>query len=600
MQALSFTVGEVNKLPDRPGIYSFFSKNNHRIYVGKAKNLKKRVASYFQHGGNQGRKTKKLISETVRIEITIVNSEFDALLLENALIKENQPKYNILLKDDKTFPFISVTNERFPRVISTRKVNPGSGRYFGPYASVRAMKNVLDLIRNLYHVRTCKLVLTENNIRKKKFKICLEYHIGKCKGPCEGLQQEEEYNYEIDQVLHILKGDLKPVSRYFETQMQENASRLEFEKAEESKQRLLLLDKFQSKSIIVSPSITNIDIVTILSDDKNGYINYLKIHNGTIHQTLNIEVRKKLEETEQEILALWIIELRSKFNSNAKEILSNIVLENDLGVPVHVPQRGDKRKLVDLSLKNALYYKKEKSAEDKPDLSANERILMKLKDDLQLKSMPRQIEGFDNSNIQGHHPVASMVCFKDGKPSKKNYRKFNIRTVTGPDDFASMEEIVYRRYKRVLEEKEPLPDLIVIDGGKGQLNAALQALKDLNLYGAIPVIGIAKRLEEIYFPDDEIPVHIDKKSTSLKLLQHIRNEAHRFAISFHLKKRQDHSLDSELDHIRGIGPATKKILLNHFRSIKNIRSAPIDDLNRLIGNRKTAFLIDGLKKEVSK
>lgn len=597
MQQLTFSRNEVSKLPSKPGIYKFYSDKGILIYVGKAKDLRKRVASYFQKNLSVGRKTRKLVNETSRIEVALVNSEFDAFLLENSLIKENQPKYNILLKDDKTFPFICVSNEPFPRVYSTRQREVDAGRYYGPYASVRAMKNVLELIRNLYHVRTCNLSLTHQNIQKGKFKICLEYHIGKCKGPCEGLQSEEDYNREIEQVHHILKGNLKPVKDHFDHEMREYAEKLEFEKAEEAKQRLILLDKFQSKSVVVNPNITNIDVFTIVSDEKNGYINYLKIHNGSINQTLNIEVKKKMQEPDDEILSLWIIEIRKQFKSNAAEILTNIPLDTQLGGDIIIPQRGDKRKLVELSLKNAIYYKKEKSSTHSSQKPRANKILLRLQEDLQLRSLPEHIECFDNSNIQGRHPVAAMVCFRNGKPAKSEYRKFHIKTVDGPDDFASMHEIVRRRYYRLKEEKSPLPDLIVIDGGKGQLNAAIHALQELDLYGSIAIIGIAKRLEEIYFPEDEIPVHIEKKSPSLTLLQQIRNEAHRFAITFHRDKRSAESLKSGLDHIKGIGAKTKIKLLYQYKSISRIRNAPVTELIHLIGEKKTAILLDAIKKE---
>ena len=561
-----FSPDDIKKLPNKPGIYKFYSEDFKILYVGKAKDLRKRVSSYFHGNVFKGRKTQRLINEIRQIEITIVNSEFDAFLLENTLIKEYQPKYNILLKDDKTFPFILLTRERFPRVISTRNMDITKGQYFGPFASVRAMNNVLDLIRNLYYVRTCKYLLTENNIARGKYKVCLEYHIAKCKAPCIGLQSEEEYNREMKYVLDILKGNLKPVRDYFKDQMKVFSENLEFEKAEEAKQRLLLLDKFQSRSVVVNPNITNVDVFSIVSDKERAYINYLKIYNGAINQTMNLEVKKRLEETDAEILELWIIELRKKFQSSSKDIYSNIPVPAYPGIKVVVPRIGDKRKLVELSLKNALYYKKERNTSE-PKVSRSDKILLQLQEDLQLKSVPRHIECFDNSNIQGHDPVASMVCFKNGRPSKKNYRKYNIKSVTGPDDFASMYEIVYRRYKRVLEENSHKPDLIVIDGGKGQLNAAIKALTELSLYGSIPVIGIAKRLEEIYYPYDDIPLFIEKKSTSLKLLQQVRNEAHRFAISFHRDKRSKNSLTSQLDHISGIGPKTRTAVLSYFKSI---------------------------------
>ena len=595
MEKSLFSPEDVKKLPNKPGIYKFYSAESKILYVGKAKNLRKRVASYFRGNVFKGKKTQRLINETKQIEITIVNSEFDAILLENTLIKEHQPKYNILLKDDKTFPFILVTNDRFPRVISTRNMDTTKGQYFGPYASVRAMNNVLDLVRNLYYLRTCKYLLTESNINKQKYKVCLEYHIGKCKAPCVGLQSEDEYNLEIKYVLNILKGNLKPARDYFKDQMKALSEDLEFERAEEAKQRLLLLDKFQSRSVVVNPNITDVDVFSIVSDDDRGYINYLKIYNGAINQTMNIEVKKRLEETDAEILELWIIELRKKFQSTSHEIYSNISVPEYPGINVLVPKKGDKRKLVELSLKNAIYYKKEKNTTES-QVTRNDKILLQLQEDLQLKTIPKHIECFDNSNIQGHDPVASMVCFKNGRPSKKNYRKYNIKSVTGPDDFASMHEIVFRRYRRIQEENGPVPDLIVIDGGKGQLNAAIKALNELNLYGLIPVIGIAKRLEEIYYPYDEIPLFIEKKSTSLKLLQQIRNEAHRFAITFHRDKRSKTSLKSKLDLIPGIGPKTRTALQAHFKSMENIIKASHEELAAIIGPNKATLLIDHIKK----
>jgi excinuclease ABC subunit C len=593
MQGLTISPKDISSLPSKPGVYQFFNKNRKIIYVGKAKDLKKRVSSYFRRSLNQGRKTAKLVREIDSIAITLVNTEFDAFHLENSLIKENQPKYNILLKDDKTFPFICLTNERFPRVFSTRKVFPGQGTYFGPYASVRAMNNVLELIRGIYHVRTCSYSLTEKNIANGKFKVCLEYHIGKCKGPCEDLQNEEDYNLEISQVVNILKGDIKPVKDHFINEMTKLASSMEFEKADLVKQRYLLLEKFQSRTLIVNPKISNTDVFTIVTENDKCYINYLKIQNGSINQSVNIEAIKKLNEQDEEILLLYIIELRKKFNSNSREVLTNTSLEADLGIEFLVPQIGDKKKLVDLSLKNALYYKKERNTESVP---YQNRALEQLMKDLRLKSQPHHIECFDNSNIQGHDPVASMVCFKHGKPSKKDYRKFTVKSVIGPNDFASMKEIVKRRYSRLLQENQSLPDLIVVDGGKGQLNAAIEALHELNIYSSIPIIGIAKRLEEIYFPNDQIPIHLDKKSLSLKLLQHLRNEAHRFAITFHRKRREKRSVRSELDNIPGIGPETKRRLLTAFRSVSKIRNADVYELGKLIGDKKAQILADHLKK----
>jgi excinuclease ABC subunit C len=595
MEKSLFSPDDVKKLPNKPGIYKFYSAELKILYVGKAKDLRKRVASYFHGNVFKGKKTQRLINEIRQIEITIVNSEFDAILLENTLIKEHQPKYNILLKDDKSFPFILVTKERFPRVISTRNMDPSKGQYFGPYASVRAMNNVLDLIRNLYYVRTCKYLLTESNINKQKYKVCLEYHIGKCKAPCIELQSEDEYTSEMKYVLNILKGNLKPVRDYFKDQMKAYSEDLEYEKAEEAKQRLLLVDKFQSRSVVVNPNITNVDVFSIVSDDQRSYINYLKIYNGAINQTMNLEVKKRLEETDPEILELWIVELRKKFQSTSSDIYSNISVPGYPGIKVLVPKKGDKRKIVELSLKNALYYKKEKNTTE-PKVTRNDKILLQLQEDLQLKSLPKHIECFDNSNIQGYDPVASLVCFKNGRPSKKDYRKFNIKSVVGPDDFASMHEIVFRRYKRMMKENGHIPDLIVIDGGKGQLNAAIKALNELNLYGSIPVIGIAKRLEEIYFPYDDIPLFIEKKSTSLKLLQQIRNEAHRFAITFHRDKRSKTSLKSRLDNIPGIGPKTRTVLLSHFKSVENILNASHGEIASVVGSSKATLLTDHLKK----
>ena len=598
MDSLHYLPGNVNNLPDKPGVYKFFSSSDILIYVGKAKSLKKRVSSYFHGSSSKSGKTKKLVNEVKKIEITLVNTEFDAFLLENSLIKRHQPKYNILLKDDKTFPFICVTNERFPKILSTRKISPGAGQYFGPYANVKAMNNVLDLIRNIYYIRTCNFNLSKVNIDSKKFKVCLEYHIGKCKGPCEGLQSEEEYNHEIDQVLNILKGNLKPVKDYFKNSMAIHAEKMEFEKAEIAKQRLDLLEKFQVKTVIVSTSFSDTDVFSIIGDDKSCFINYLKIINGAIIHSQTIEIKKKLDETEEELLSIVIVEFRDKYQSKAREILTNIAINSDVGSEVNVPKIGDKRKLVELSLKNALYFKKERF-QRKQDLNIQvNNTLLQLQKDLRLKVPPVHIECFDNSNIQGINPVASMVCFRNGIPSKKDYRRFDIKTVTGPNDFASMEEIVHRRYKRILAENLELPELIIIDGGKGQLSSAVVSLKKLDLYGKIPIIGIAKKLEEIYYPGDEYPLHIDKRSPSLKLIQRIRDEAHRFAITFHRNKRDKNTMTGSLDIIKGIGEKTKIKLLKRYKSVKNILNAPVADLEELVGKSKTEIILNSIKKEV--
>lgn len=597
MEIPYYTPDQVHLLPDQPGVYKYYDAERNLIYVGKAKSLKKRVSSYFTKVKNTNRKTVKMVREIRTIEFTIVNSEFDALLLENSLIKKNQPKYNILLKDDKSYPFILLTSERFPRIIPTRQRIPDTGTYFGPFASVKAMNNVLDLIRNLYTFRTCRYDLSKENINAGKYKVCLEYHIGNCKGPCESLQSEENYNHDIEQATNILKGNMGVARSYFKEKMQHAAEALEFEVAQQYKDKLSLLTKYHAKSIVVNTHIGDTDVFTIVSDDQIAYINYLKANKGTIVLTKTIEVKKKLDESNEDILTLMIIELRERYLSATKEILTNIEVSVPLeGVIMAVPKIGDKRKLVDMSVKNALYYKRERVNRVQEYQQRVNRVILKLQEDLRLKTPPMHIECFDNSNLQGSNPVASMVCFKNGKPSKQDYRKFNIKTVVGPDDFASMYEIVFRRYKRLLEEELELPNLIVIDGGKGQLSASCQALKDLGTYGDIPIIGIAKRLEEIYTPDDPYPLHIDKKSESLKLIQRIRDEAHRFAITFHRKKRSNAALRSELEDIRGVGKQTVLSLLKNFKSVKNIREVPEEELAKLIGTSKAKAIKDALTK----
>ncbi|MGD1891440.1 MAG: excinuclease ABC subunit UvrC [Cyclobacteriaceae bacterium] len=597
MEVPVYTPDQVNLLPDQPGVYKYYDADRTLIYVGKAKSLKKRVSSYFTKSKNVNRKTAKMVREIRTIEFTIVNSEFDALLLENSLIKKNQPKYNILLKDDKSYPFILLTSERFPRIIPTRQRIPDAGTYFGPFASVKTMNNVLELLRSLYTLRTCRYDLSEENIKSKKYKVCLEYHIGNCLGPCEGLQSEEDYNRDIEQATNILKGNMSVARTYFKDKMQQAAEDLEFEEAQKYKEKLSLLTKYQAKSIVVNTHIGDTDVFTIVSDEQIAYINYLKANRGTIILTKTIEIKKKLDESDEDILALMIVELRERYLSATKEILTNIKVPVAIeGVRLTIPKIGDKRKLVDLSIKNALYYKRERVNRVQEYQQRVNRVVLKLQEDLRLKQPPMHIECFDNSNLQGSNPVASMVCFKNGKPSKKDYRKFNIKTVTGPDDFGSMYEIVFRRYKRLLEEELELPNLIVVDGGKGQLNAGCQALKDLGIYGDIPIIGIAKRLEEIYTPGDPYPLHIDKKSESLKLIQRIRDEAHRFAITFHRKKRSNAALRSELEDIKGIGRKTALSLLKNFKSVKNIREASEEELAKLVGSSKAKVLKDALTK----
>ena len=584
----TYSTEEYNRLPQEAGVYKFYNSEKTLLYVGKAKNLRKRVTSYFTKASGTNRKTKKLVSEVKSIECILTPTEFDALLLENNLIKENHPKYNILLKDDKTFPFILITKERFPRVISTRKYDPTKGEYFGPYSSVSAMNNVLELIRKLYTIRTCKLNLSKKNVEAGKFKVCLEYHIGNCLGPCEGLETEEEYQRDIDNSRQVLKGNLTIVREYFEDKMNAAAQEMAYEEAQLYKEKIELLEKFRTKSLIVNQKITDVDVFSITSDDSFAYINYMQIKNGAIIFSKNFEAKKKLNEPDEELLTFIAYDLRLKYRSTNSEILTEFKLNYSSEDIVNtIPKIGDKKKILDLSKRNALLYKKEKAYSDKR-ISKEEEVLFQLKEDLNIKDIPRRIECFDNSNLLGSNPVASMVCFINGKPSKKNYRKFNIKSVEGPNDFASMHEIVFRRYKRVVLEKEELPDLIVVDGGKGQLSAACEALKELNLYGQIPIIGIAKRLEEIYYPEDSIPLHINKKSQSLKLIQQIRDEAHRFAITFHRHKRSKSEFVTELENITGIGEATADQLLKHFKSVKKIKVANYDELQKVVGKSRAS------------
>lgn len=596
MQFQRYSREDYLRLPEKPGVYKFLDKDETIIYVGKAKSLKKRVSSYFTKANLDNRKTYRLVSEIHQIEFVIVSSEFDALLLENNLIKEHQPRYNILLKDDKSFPSICITNERFPRIYSTRRIDHSKGEYFGPYTSVKAMNGVLDLIRKLHKIRTCKYNLSVENVRKKKYKVCLEYHIGNCLGPCEGLQSEEDYLKDIDEAKKILKGKIGIVSKSYKEKMQESATNLKYELAQSFKDKLERLEKFQSRSLIVNQKITSTDVfsMTTTEDEKSLFINYMRIENGAIVNSETIEVKKKIEEENKEVFRFSIFDLRKKYNSNNPHILTNIEVEPWEEVDIVVPKIGDKKHLVDLSFKNALYYKKERLS--KKSTQPNEGLLQMLQQDLKLSDLPVHIECFDNSNIQGTNPVASMVCFKNGKPSKSNYRKFNIKTVEGPDDFASMKEVVGRRYSHLKREGISLPNLIVIDGGKGQLGAACDALKELGLYGQIPIIGIAKRLEEIYFPEDSIPLYISKKSTSLKLIQQLRDEAHRFAITFHRQKRSKASIESGLDNVKGIGKATREVLMKEFGSIVRLKQSSEKDLINLIGPSKSRTIMEAIKK----
>ena len=588
----------IKDLPQKAGVYQYFDKEEKILYVGKAKNLKKRVSSYFTKK-HEHAKTKMMVSKIRDIKYFVVPTEMDALLLENNLIKKYQPKYNIMLKDDKTYPFICVKNEPFSRVFSTRIVVKDGSTYFGPYTSVRLVRTLLEFIHQLYPLRTCNLNLKEENIEKKKFKLCLEYHIGNCLAPCEGFQSEESYEIGINHIKQILKGDIKSVTSILNDRMIYHSENLEFEKAQSVKEKLNLLENYQSKSTIVNTKINNVDVFTIVSDENSAFVNYLKISSGAIIQTHTIELKKKLEETDEQLLVYAITELRQRFNSVSKEIYSSLMLE-DLweGAKILLPKIGDKYKLIELSKRNAKYmqFDKIKKKDALKAKSSDKRIVNQLQVDLNLKEKPRHIECFDNSNFQGSNAVAACVVFKNAKPSKKDYRNFNIKTVVGPDDFKSMEEVVYRRYKRLLEEKESLPQLIVIDGGKGQLSSAAKSLDKLGLIGKIEIIGIAKKLEEIFFLGDPIPIYLDKRSESLKLIQQLRNEAHRFGITHHRNKRSKNTFTTSLNEIEGLGEKTIEKLISHFGSVKKIKEAKKEELISLVGESKYYKIILSLKK----
>ena len=575
---------QLQTLPNQPGVYQYYDADGTIIYVGKAKNLKKRVSSYFTKTHDNG-KTRVLVNKIATIKHIVVATETDALLLENNLIKKYQPKYNVMLKDDKSYPWICVKNERFPRVFSTRRVIKDGSEYFGPYTSMKTVSTLLELIKGLYSLRNCNFDLSEPKIEAGKYKVCLEYHLGNCKGPCEGLQTEEGYNEGIKAIKEILKGNFKDSLHHFKQQMRQCAEAMHFEEAQKIKEKMEVLENYQSKSTIVNPKISNVDVFTIMSDESFGYVNFLQLSHGSIIRAHTLEIKKKLDETDVELLELAITEIRQRFHSKSKEIYVPFKVEIGEDIKVTVPQLGDKKHILDLSLRNAKYYRMERFKQDKivdPDRHAN-RIMAQMKADLRLHEEPRHIECFDNSNIQGTNPVAACVVFKNGKPSKKDYRHFNIKTVEGPDDFASMEEVVYRRYKRMLDEAQPLPQLIIIDGGKGQLGSALKSLEALGLRGKIAIIGIAKRLEELFYPNDPIPLYLDKKSETLKVIQQLRNEAHRFGIEHHRNKRSKSALNTELETIPGIGEKTVVDLLKHFKSAKRVANAKLDELEPIIG-----------------
>ncbi|MBD2723713.1 excinuclease ABC subunit UvrC [Hymenobacter armeniacus] len=581
---------QINGLPHRPGVYKYFDDEGI-IYVGKAIDLRKRVSSYFTKN-DHNKKTQQLVRNIKRLEFTIVDSESDAFLLENNLIKQHQPKYNILLKDGKTYPYLCLTNERFPRLIPTRnKINDGS-RYYGPYANGTALNVLLELIRALYPLRTCNFNLSPQNVEAGKFRPCLELQLGNCNAPCVAREDEEIYNGYIQQIRNILNGDLRIPKQYFREKMTAAAQEMQYELAHQFKVKLDKIEAFQVKSTIVNASLTNIDVFAIASNEKSGFITYLKVMNGSIILTQSLEVTKKLDEEDAEILAPLIMQMRQEFESESKEILTNVAVELPLpGVTLAVPQIGDKRKLLDLAIKNVLYARKEKESMNERSKDVNEvRIMETIKKDLRLTELPKHIECFDNSNFQGDNPVAAMVCFRNAKPSKKDYRHYHIKTVVGPNDFDSMYEVVTRRYRRLVDEGASLPQLVIVDGGKGQLSMAVKALKDLNLWGQIPVIGIAKRLEEIYVPNDPLPLYIDKKSESLRLFQRMRDEVHRFGITFHRSRRDAATLKTELTDVKGLGPVTADKLLNKFKSVKKIRELSEAELIAEVGKAKAKVL----------
>lgn len=579
----------LSALPDSPGVYQFYDKEDKLLYVGKAKSLKKRVSSYFQKDRHVSGKTSIMVRKVADIRTIVVDTEMDALLLENNLIKKHQPRYNVSLKDDKTYPWICIRNERFPRVFSTRKMIRDGSEYFGPYASGRLINTLLELINKLYKLRTCSLVLSEENITKKKFRVCLEYQIGNCKGPCEGFQSQGEYDQSVKEIRQILKGNIQTVIGHLRELMQTYAAEYRFEEAQSVKEKLESLEKFQRKSVVVNPSIHNVDVFSLVIEEDSAYVNFLRVMNGAIIQGHTVELKKKLEETPEELLELAMGELRSRFFSDAEEIIVPFAPEVEWpGISFTIPKIGDKKHLLSLSESNVRNYIREKRLQEEKQHPENRtlRLMEQMKKDLRLTELPKHIECFDNSNFQGAYPVAAMSVFRDGKPSKKDYRHFNIKTVEGPDDFASMEEVIHRRYKRMLDEALPLPQLIVIDGGKGQLSAAVSSLEKLGLRGKIAVIGIAKRLEELYYPDDPLPLYIDKKSETLRIIQQLRDEVHRFGITHHRKRRSKGVIKTELEEIPGIGPRTAEELLREFRSVQRIKEAPLEALAAIIGEAK--------------
>lgn len=591
MEQASVTL-QITTLPDAPGVYQYYDKEGKLLYVGKAKNLKKRVNSYFTKQHDNAR-IRMLVKRIKDIKHIVVATETDALLLENNLIKKYQPKYNVALKDDKTYPWICIKNERFPRVFPTRRFIKDGSEYYGPYTSMKTVYTLLDLIKGLYPLRTCKYDLSKEKIDNKKYKVCLEYHLGNCAGPCEDKYAEKDYHENIEAIRNIVKGNFKESLNRFKEQMKHYAAQMKYEDAQRIKEKIAVLESYQSKSTVVNPKINNVDVFTIVSEESYGYVNFLQLSFGAIIRSHTLEIKKKLAETDEDLLQLAVIELRQRFNSQSKEVYVPFMLQFPEEVKVHIPKLGDKKKILDLSLRNAKFYRMERFKQAKivdPDRH-EKRIMAQMKKDLRLPTEPRHIECFDNSNIQGTNPVAACVVFKNGKPSKKDYRKFNIKTVVGPDDFASMEEVVYRRYKRLKEENQSLPQLIIIDGGKGQLSSSLKALDALELRGKIAIIGIAKRLEELFYPDDPIPLYLDKKSETLKIIQQLRNEAHRFGITFHRQLRSKEALNTTLETIPGIGEKTVVELLRAFKSNKRIEAASFEEITKVIGPSKAKKVV---------
>ncbi len=587
---------QIQSLPDGPGVYQYYDKEDKILYVGKAKNLKKRVASYFNKIHDTA-KTNVLVKKIVSIKHIVVPTETDALLLENNLIKTLQPRYNVMLRDDKTYPWICIKKEAFPRIFPTRRMVKDGSEYYGPYTCFKTVNTILDLIKELYPLRTCNFDLSQKNIENNKFKVCLEYHIGNCKGPCEGHETVENYQKQVEAIREILKGNFKESQREFKRLMNDFASKMQFEEAQKVKEKIDVLENYQSRSTIINPKITNIDVFSIVSDESAAYVNFLQISHGSIIRSHTLDIKKKLDESDEELLELAIIELRDRFHLQSKEIIVPFPVHLGENIKITVPQLGDKKQILDLSIRNAKFYRidqlKQLQIVD-PERHSN-RIMAQMQKDLRLSEEPRHIECFDNSNIQGTNPVSACVVFKEGKPSKKDYRHFNIKTVVGPDDFASMEEVVYRRYKRMLEENQPLPQLIIIDGGKGQLSSALKSIDQLGLRGKIAIIGIAKRLEELYYPGDSVPLYLDKKSETLKVIQHLRNEAHRFGITFHRDKRSKSALNSSIEAIPGIGEKTMLTLIQHFKSVKRLKLATEKEITEMVGVSKAKKITDFYK-----